>query len=130
MHITIFVSRWYNEDDYDDQDDYIDDCGTKDDYVDDDDDDFACFSMGLCVVSALCTKLREYEEHLLTISTESDWFFTQPAYHFDEQHSRSADRLEAVQRVNELQQGAQSHKVKHKQHTDGWQVDASNVAAQ
>lgn len=57
MHITIFVSRWYNEDDYDDQDDYIDDCGTKDDNEDDDDDDdyFACFSTGLCVVSAFWT---------------------------------------------------------------------------
>jgi len=66
----------------------------------------------------------------LTISTETDRFFTQPARHFEEQHSSPTDRLEAVQRVNELQQGAQSHKVKHKQDTDGWQVDASNVAAQ
>ena len=32
--------------------------------------------------------------------------------------------------MKELQQGAQSHKVKHKQDTDGWQVDVSNVAAQ
>lgn len=38
-----------------------------------------------------------------------------------------------VQRVNELQQGAQSHRVKHKHthtHTGGRQIDASNVAAQ
>lgn len=34
----------------------MDECGTKDDYEevdsDDDDDDFACFSLGLCVVGA------------------------------------------------------------------------------
>lgn len=31
----------------------MDECGAKDDYEEvDSDDDFACFSMGLCVVSA------------------------------------------------------------------------------
>lgn len=41
MHITIFVSRWYNEDDYNDKDYYINDCSTEDgdEEVDIDDDE-------------------------------------------------------------------------------------------
>jgi len=48
VHIAIFVSRWYNEDDIDVTEDYINDLGTKDDFEDDrdvTDYDLACFSI-------------------------------------------------------------------------------------
>ncbi len=64
-------------------------------------------------MAAFCSELREDKERLLTISTIRVTGASH-SLHVILRKSSAADRLEAVQRANELQQGAQSHKVKHK----------------
>lgn len=94
MHITIFVSRRYDEDDCDDQVDDINDCGTM------------RMTMRMlmmwwrlscmlfygalccqCTTAAFCTQPRESDSRLLSICTESGWCVTQPACRFEEEHS-------------------------------------------
>lgn len=85
-----------------------------------------------CRMSAFCMELRERQERLLTPgSTAADRCVTQPAWHVEDQSSSPANRSEASQRGNELQQGTQSQsKAQKHTHKGGRQIDASNVAAQ
>lgn len=82
-------------------------------------------------MAAFCTQLGEYYEgRLLTLCPTSDVGALVIAW---VSLSSPPDRVEAFQRVNELQQGAHSHSVKHTHkhtHRDGGRTDASDVAAQ
>lgn len=105
MHITIFVSRWSNEDDYNETDYYIDDCGTEDDYeeVDSDDDDdvmmviLHAFLWGSVLsVQIVCLLYRAERIWAAPVDHHSDRCFTEPQRHIEEQHWSPTGRLEAV----------------------------------